>query len=340
MSQKAPYLRYKSKDRFPDLIFGERSDEVEPNKLNKMVHFDEITKTATLRVQANGGKKLNDKKVRFQVDSFLSNLLEFDNTETGVNLSDIKKAGDSQTIPLDMKTGISGGGGGDLFEKLQSQGEIRILAPDQKQITLPQIDFAYISNIGFVDGRLHIQTKWIGDGIDDHGDLYLVDSTGNAICTNSANIYFGIDKSGRSKYGSDYVEYIFDISNLDIDDLKLMGNFVSHGNYITGNWKAMFKIQSVGEELQADCNIKYGNLNINNIKISPLGVTLVGHGEFNKSMTMPISIKMADGSTREMGPGICYSDSRKTRLKYISTLPLDISGIESIIVNGTDVNFN
>ncbi len=306
----------------------------------QMVHFDDTTKTATLRMQANGGKKLNGKKVRFQIDSFLSNLLEFDNLETGINLSDIKEAGESQTILLDTRDGISGGGGGDLFDKLLSQGTIKILAPDQKQIILPQIDFAYISNIGLVDGRLHVQTKWIGDGIDDHGDLYLVDSAGNAICTNSANIYFGIDKSGRSKYGRDYVEYIFDISNLDLDDLKLMGNFVSHGNYITGNWKATFKIQSVGEELQADCDIKYSALNISNVKVSPLGVTLAGRGEFNKSITVPISIKMTDGSTQEIGSGICYSDSGKIRLKYISALPLDISGIESIVVNGTDVNFN
>ena len=34
MSQKAFHLRYKSRDRFLDLIFGERSDEVEPNELN------------------------------------------------------------------------------------------------------------------------------------------------------------------------------------------------------------------------------------------------------------------------------------------------------------------
>lgn len=31
---KALHLRYKGRDRFLDLIFGERSDEVEPNELN------------------------------------------------------------------------------------------------------------------------------------------------------------------------------------------------------------------------------------------------------------------------------------------------------------------
>jgi hypothetical protein len=160
----------------------------------QMVHYDETTKTATLRMQANGGKKLNGKKVSFQVESFLSDQLTFDKVETSINLSDVKEVKDSQTIPLVTSSNISGGGGGDLFDELQSQGIIRVLTPDQKKITLPKIDFMYISNIGFIDGRLHIQTKWVGDGIDDHGDLHFVDTAGNSIYMDSANIYFGILK--------------------------------------------------------------------------------------------------------------------------------------------------
>lgn len=38
----------------------------------QVVDYDESTKTATLRMQANGGKKLSGKKVRFRIDSFLS----------------------------------------------------------------------------------------------------------------------------------------------------------------------------------------------------------------------------------------------------------------------------
>ncbi|HHV17743.1 MAG TPA: DUF4179 domain-containing protein [Thermoanaerobacterales bacterium] len=306
----------------------------------QMVHYDETTKTATLRMQANGGKKLNGKKVSFQVESFLSDQLTFDKVETSINLSDVKEVKDSQTIPLVTSSNISGGGGGDLFDELQSQGIIRVLTPDQKKITLPKIDFMYISNIGFIDGRLHIQTKWVGDGIDDHGDLHFVDTAGNSIYMDSANIYFGIDKSGNAKWGRDYVEYIFDVSNINLDEFKLMGNFVSHGNYVTGNWKTTFNIQSVGEELQADCNIKSDTLNINNVKVSPLGVTLAGSGEINESVTIPISIKMTDGSIQEFESGMRYSDSGEVKLKYVSSLPLDTSKVESVVVNGTSINFN
>jgi hypothetical protein len=306
----------------------------------QMVHYDETTKTATLRMQANGGKKLNGKKVSFQVESFLSNKLIFDEVETGINLSDVKEVKDSQTVPLDMNNNISGGGGGDLFDELQSQGKIRILAPEQKKITLPQIDFMYISNIGYIDDRLHVQTKWVGDGIDDHGDLYLTDTSGSRIDTASANIYFSVDKSGNSKWGRDYVEYIFDISRINLDELKLMGNFVSHGNYVKGNWKTTFKIQSVGKELQTCCNIKCGTLNINNVKVSTLGLTLAGSGEINESMTIPISVKMTDGSVQEFESGMCYSDNGEVKLKYASALPLDTSKVESVVVNGASVKFD
>ncbi len=306
----------------------------------QMVHYDETTKTATLRMQANGGEKLNGKKVSFQIESFLSDKRTFDEVETGINLLDVREVKDSQTIPLDTSSNISGGGGGDLFDKLQSQGIIKVLAPDKRKITLPQIDFMYISNIGFIDGRLHIQTKWVGDGIDDHGDLYLTDTAGSRMNTASANIYFSIDKLGNAKWGRDYVEYIFDMTNITLDELKLMGNFVSHGNYTTGNWKTTFKIQSVGEELQTDCNIKSNTLSINNVKVSPLGVTLAGSGEINESITIPISIKITDGSIQEFESGMCYSDNGEVKLKYMPSLPLDTSKVESVIVNGTSIKFN
>jgi len=306
----------------------------------QLVHYDEKTKTATLRMQANGGKKLNGKKVSFQLESFLSDKQVLDGVEIGINLSDVKEVKDSQTILLDTSSSISGGGG-DLFDELQSQGVIEVLAPDQKKITIPQIDFMYISNIGLIDGRLHIQTKWVGDGIDNHGYLYFVDALGNEIDKyHSSNIYFGIDESGISTWGRDYIEYIFDVSDINLDELKLMGYFVSNGNYITGNWKTTFKIQSVDEELRADCDIKSGTLNINNVKVSPLGVTLAGSGEIKESITIPISVKMTDGSVQELGSAMSYSDYGEVKLKYVADLPLDTYKVKSVVVNGTSIDFD
>ncbi|WP_132994987.1 DUF4179 domain-containing protein [Sporanaerobacter acetigenes] len=305
----------------------------------QIVHYDETTKTATLRMRANGGKKLNGKKASFQVESFLVDKLTFDGVETGIDLLDINEVEDSQTISLDMNNDVLGGGG-ELFEEFETQGIIGILKPDQMKITLPEIDFMYISNIGYIDGRLHIQTKWVGDGIDDHGYFYFVDALGNRIDKNPDSIYFGVDDLGNTKWGRNYIEYIFDVDDINLHDLKLMGYFVSHGNYVTGNWKTTFKLKSVGEEKKIDCNIKMDTLNVNTIKVSPLGITLVCNGEIDESTRIPISINMTDGSSQTFDCGISYSDNGEVRIKYIPSLPLDVSKVESVNINGTVIDIN
>lgn len=36
-------------------------------------------------------------------------------------------------------------------------------------IEIPEIDTMSVTNIGFIANRLHVQTKWNDDNIDDHG---------------------------------------------------------------------------------------------------------------------------------------------------------------------------
>lgn len=297
----------------------------------QIVNYDEKTKTATLRMEANGGEKLNGKKVSFRIDSFLSDKLIFDGIETGVNLSKVATTNNSQTIPLDMNN--IPGGGGDLLEEFNSQGTVKILKTDQMKLTLPKVDFVHISNIGYIDDRLHIQTKWVGDGIDDHGYFYFVDTLGNRIDIYPSNIYFGVDESGNTNYGHDYQEYIFDVDNINLNELKLMGHFVSNGNYTKGGWETTFKIQSVGEEKKTDYNIKFDTWVTNSISVSPMGITLAGSGETKNLEEISISANMVDGSVQTFDSVRSYSDNGKVKLKYVSPLPLDVSNVQSVNVN-------
>ncbi|QUH18615.1 DUF4179 domain-containing protein [Alkaliphilus sp. B6464] len=298
----------------------------------QIVNYDEKTKTATLRMEANGGEKLNGKKVSFRITSFLSDKLIFDGVETGVNLSKVATINDSQTIPLDMNN--IPGGGGDLYKELKSQGTIKVLKTDQLKLTLPKINFVHISNIGYIDDRLHIQTKWMGDGVDDHGYFYFVDNSGNRIDIYPSSITFGVDESGNTNYGHDYQEYIFDLDNINLKDLKLMGHFVSNGNYTEGDWKTTFKIQSVGEEKKTDCNTKFDTWVTNSISVSTMGITLVGSGETKNLEEISISANMTDGSVQTFNSVRSYSEDGKVKLKYVSPLPLDVSNVKSVNVNG------
>jgi hypothetical protein len=304
----------------------------------QMINYDKTTKTATLRMEANGGEKLNGKKVSLRIDSFLSNKRTFDAVKTGINLSEVPTVNTSQTVSLDMNN--IPGGGGDLFEEFQAQGIIKVLKTDQMNLTLPKIDFMHISNIGYINGRRHIQTKWLGDGVDDHGYLYFADMSGNKLDINPSNIYFGVDESGNTKYGSDYVEYIFDVNNINLNQVKLMGHFVSNGNYITGNWNTTFKIQFVGEEKQTDCNIKFGTWFANSISVSSMGVTLIGSGEGNDSQKITVRVNMIDGSIQTFESARSYSDNGEVKLKFPSSLPLDVSKLKSVTVDGVNITFN
>ncbi|WP_053956430.1 DUF4179 domain-containing protein [Inediibacterium massiliense] len=299
----------------------------------QIINYDEVTKTAILRMQANGGEKLNGKKVSFRIGSFLSDKKTFDKR---IDISDIKIANSSQKIPLDMSH-ISGGGG-TLYKEFKQKGSINVLKTDQMNIAIPKIDFVHISNIGYIDGKLHIQTKCIGDGIDDHGYMYFADSLGNQIDMKSANIHFGTDPEGNTKYGSDYIEYIFDMGDIEVDKLKLMGYFVSNGNYVEGNWETTFKIQSVGETKEKDCNIQLDNGRINRICLSPMGITLLGRGESEDVDDITVSAKMTDGSIQTFDSMMSYSEDEEIKLKFVSFLPLDISKVQYIMINDTIIN--
>ncbi|MGE7880282.1 hypothetical protein [Peribacillus muralis] len=301
---------------------------------SQIVDYDETTNTATLRIQANGGEALNNKKINFHISSFLSHKHKFEEIKVNANLMKIKD-NIPKTIPLNMNN-ISGGGG-KTFGDLKEQGTVQVLKPDETELYLQKIKFMHISNIGFINNRLHIQTKWTGDDIDSHGDFYLIDTSGNKI--HASNISFGVDKLGNTNYGNEYIEYIFVIDNLDINRLNLMGNFVSNGNHTNGNWNTTFKIQSVGKEKNMDFSKNFGTWRANRITVSPLGITLYGNGDFNNSSKIVVSAKMNDGSVQTLDSMTSFSENKKVKAKFLSSLPLDISKIESINIDGTEIDF-
>ncbi|WP_084780398.1 hypothetical protein [Bacillus massilinigeriensis] len=302
---------------------------------SQIVNFDENTNTATLRIQANGGEYFEGKKLNFHIDSFLSNKQTFEDVEVDINLLD-KKYHTPQTVTLDSKN-ISGVGG-KLIKELNEKRKLTVLKPDKTEITLPEIKFMHISNIGIIDSRLHIQTKWNKDNIDDHGYFYLVDPSGNEI--QSSSIYFEIDDSDQTKNEQRIVEYVFDIDNVDLNKQKLTGDFVTNGSYTTGNWNTTFKIESISEEKKLDFNKDFGSWVANSVTVSPLGVTLYGNGEFNNSDKIVASVTMKDGSVQILDSLMSFSEKEKVTVKFLSSLPLDISNIETVNINGIEIELN
>lgn len=300
---------------------------------SQIVDYDKNTNTATMRIQGNGGESLDNKKVKFRITSFLSDKQTFE-VAVNTDLSEIL-SNPPQTVPLDMDN--IPGGGGDVYEKLKELGTIQVLKPNETEINLTEIEFMHVSNIGIIDNRLHIQTRWNKDNIDDHGYFYFVDDLGNKIVASS--ISFGTDEAGHTDYGNEYTEYIFDKDNVDFEKQELLGHFVSNGNYTTGNWNATFKMQSVQDEINRELNKNFGTWSLKSVSISPLGVTLYGNGKFNDSIEMDVRVKMNDGSVQTLDSMTSFSGGEEVKVKFMPSLPLDVSKIKSINIDGKEIEF-
>ncbi|NER40392.1 hypothetical protein G3M54_02825 [Bacillus megaterium NBRC 15308 = ATCC 14581] len=177
-----------------------------------------------------------------------------------------------------------------MFNKLEKGEKIEILKPNETIISA-KIKFMHVSNIGFIDGQLHVQTKWSNEDIDSHGDFYLVNPSGKKINA-SSNISYGVDESGETVYGNNYVEYIFDVNNEDLSKLKLMGDLISNGNFTKGNWSTTFKLHSVEKEKSLSFNENLGSWKATKMTLSSLGVTLYGKGKFKDTDNIKVSVKM------------------------------------------------
>lgn len=299
---------------------------------SQVISYDKASRTAIVRLLANGGSRLNGKKVTVNVNSFLSDKQSYNLFDTGIDLVKAVNDSNTSTIPLDMHN--IPGGSGDLFNKLIEKGTINILKTDEMNIALPNINFAHISNIGIIDGQLHVQTKWNGNGIDDHGTFALIDSSGNRI--NPSNIYFGTDEKGNTKYGSEYVEYIFQVKKTELNNYRLNADhFTTSGQYTEGKWQTTFKIEAVEKSTVVDCDMNSGGIKINKVSVSPIGVSIIGNGNIKDNTNdISVSVKMNDGSILALKSVISQREDDMIICKYMPTEPIKVANVKEINING------
>lgn len=300
---------------------------------HEIVDYDATTRTATIRMMATGSQNLNGKQVNLRISSFLNGSKNFDNFNTNVNLAEVSSA--ANTIQLNMSR--IPGGGGDMYNDLQAKGSIDILKPDEMNIVLPNIGFAYISNIGFINDNLHVQVKWTKKevekpNIDDHGSFSLIATDNKTIYP--TNVDFGVDEYGNAKYGNGYSEYIFDVSPQMVSGYSLIGeHFATNGSYIEGDWQSSFTVNAIKSSKKVDCDIDINGTKIKGVCLSPLGITLFAEGK--KPDDTDIKVTVPTTKNREYNFSKFFNSSNDNQLviKYVPSEPLDIKNMDKIYVN-------
>ena len=199
------------------------------------VDYDATKKSATflLLIRRTDGGKIDGEKVTFSFTKFLSHKKEFTLELT------------EHLASADMNPALRGdinvrgwGGDGEYTTVAQVRAFGNMVADPEKSV--PITEGVSLEKIGFVDGKLRVQTLYKDIlNTDNHGSLYLTDEDDNQIIP-----HLGISSWDDNRKDS-RDESIFDVSPSDISKYRLFGDFVTSDTLTEGDWKVTFPLKAV-----------------------------------------------------------------------------------------------
>lgn len=154
-----------------------------------------------------------------------------------------------------------------------------MIARDAMDISISDISSFKITNMGFYDGKFHVQICY--DASDSYSDqnLYLRNSD-TYYLQSSLEVYYSSDD-----YSKDYVDYSFDITPEELGD----GSLIIDGkesSYVEGQWELDIPTNQGKMNIKtADFDLVVEGSTINQIIVSSFGVTAYGTGTYNISNT-------------------------------------------------------
>lgn len=188
------------------------------------IGYDEATKTATFLIQTSSMDErdvIAGEKITMTFQTLLTGKTE---------ALDFPIPLDWSAIPETVETETA-----DPYEET-------VLIPGETML-MPYEGF-YVTGIGYVEGKLHVQLYTPGRyKYDDHAFLYLQDENGERI--EGGMLYRGgynASDANDEKRRADYVEYAFDVPQSELTQYKLYGEFYSYKTRIEGNWSITFPI--------------------------------------------------------------------------------------------------
>ncbi len=195
--------------------------------------YDAAEKKATFAVYMRfDTDRIGDAKATFQVSKLLTG-----KRECTVDLTPYLELPLAQAETIQVPKLRGWGGSGSHREVARMQ----VLDPaNSREIEVTEgVTFA---GAGLVDGALHVQLRYADIiNTDNHGVLYLTDREGNILDTVSDGV------TGLSWFDDNrdsWQEHIFDSLPLPVEELRLVGDFVTADPALEGNWQVTFPLQT------------------------------------------------------------------------------------------------
>lgn len=314
-----------------------------------VIDYNNETKTATVMITSLGNDHQGNATLTVKGFSTGRELLK-DLPERNINIGELLKGHTPEIITQDE---VWKSGGSSYDDKIYE--ESRLLKSDEMDIKFDNVDMFSISNIGFVNGMLHIQVKAklrdaaLVDGY--YINTKLVNSEKEISYDSVAHISYIKDKKyayqGDSMEPHDaYSEIIYDsiTKQEQLDDLSLTIDYMKSPKITEGKWEFSFMIPKkvtteyyVGREM----DINGGKLKIDRISLSPIGITI--HLPENMSADYNnndvVYVKYMDGTIIELNHSSIHTYEEESTIIFGGDI-IEIEKIECIVINEERININ
>lgn len=299
----------------------------------QMLSYDGKTNTTFFVMRGSGGEGMSDQMTTFKISKLMSNKIKYEWYNTGIDLTGLIDS-NAKSIPISE---FYYTGGSEL-----PVDDLSVLEPDIMSIPFGNgIDFVTISNIGFVNGKLHIQTKW-ETSFDNHGDLWLTDEkgviNGEAKTAGYDNYYFNTAEDSANSSNdrfTKHIEYVFDVGSIEeLSGYNLWAFFVEDGTFTEGEWKVNFRLSDADRIYIG----KADNI-ADSIEVTSIGAYINGYTANRNDCDL--SIVMKDGtelnysqfSTDDQASG----GNNKWDISMMFDTAIDIKDITGISIDGIKV---
>lgn len=308
----------------------------------EFISYDESTQTALYVLHESGGRNWANRRNTFRIGSMMFRKRTIGWFETGISLGeDIPLNG--ETFPLN-EYGYSGGS--------VAEGEMELLKADVMDISLGEdIDFMTISNLGIVDGKLHIQTKW-DTSFDNHGEFWLLKKGRTPEeyedSVPQANYYFNTEedeeKTGGGRFAK-HVEFVYETESLEsLEDYSLWARVIEDGEIVKGSWEVDFFMEDMEKITILDSELA------EEIQITPVGVSILNPASISGESFQGAPgeyeafVKMKDGSVIPLNTRMTYEGEpdetgrKKWEISFLAEQVLEIDEIEEIRIDGEKIS--
>ncbi|MEK3920767.1 hypothetical protein [Paenibacillus sp. FSL K6-2393] len=300
----------------------------------QIIHYDDANKTAIVRFLIQG--KVSKNRITVQINTLMSGTSLQDGYNVQVDWEQLLQEKQNNNYDILDQDRISGLGG-----KTDIQMEtdpIPVLHQDVTNIPVEGIDWMHISNMGFVDGKLHIQINPDNEiGEYNHGYFYFTDEQGKKLDIPEYSISYGHYMKGQVRFGGDYIEHVYDLSTVDqLDKLRLQGSFTSISEVVKGNWKTTFNLSENGLSKTGNVQLDANGASRANVSLSAVGVTLTGEALSKiRVEDLSIEVHLKGGTNLSGASGFLQLD--QDLIKWISPKTIPVNDVSYLLINGEKV---